>query len=124
MAVVTTHRDLFAWQEAMKLVEVVYRDTASFPKEEIYGLANQIRRAAVSVPSNIAEGAARNSSREFVQFLGITCGSLAELETQLELAIRLRFMRTNADALSQADRVDRLVRALRKSLKNRVMEDA
>ncbi len=107
----------------MKLVEVVYRDTASFPREEIYGLANQIRRAAVSVPSNIAEGAARNSSREFVQFLGITCGSLAELETQLELAIRLRFMRTNADALSQADRVARLVRALRKSLKHRVMED-
>ena len=117
----TTHRDfrLLAWAEAMTLVEVVYRDTAGFPKEETYGLVSQIRRAAVSVPSNIAEGAARNSSREWVQFLGITCGSLAELDTQLELAIRLGFLKADAPAVNQTHRVGRLVRLLRKSLKIR-----
>ena len=103
----------------MTLVEVVYRDTAGFPKEETYGLVSQIRRAAVSVPSNIAEGAARNSSREWVQFLGITCGSLAELDTQLELAIRLGFLKADAPAVNQTHRVGRLVRLLRKSLKIR-----
>jgi four helix bundle protein len=113
----TTHRDLVAWQEAMALVESVYRDTASFPREEIYGLTSQIRRCAVSVPSNIAEGAARNSSREWVQFLGIACGSLAELETQLELAIRLGLMKADVISFKHADRVARLVRALRTSLK-------
>src|SRR5688572_16645546 len=94
-----THRDLIAWQEAMALVESVYRDTASFPREENYGLTTQIRRCAISVPSNIAEGAARNSSREYVQFLGISCGSLSELETQLELAIRLGFMKADSVSL-------------------------
>ena len=108
----------------MTLVEVVYRETESFPKEETYGLTMQVRKAAVSVPSNIAEGAARNTSKELVHFLGITCGSLAELETQLELAVRLGFMKAEATAISQADRVARLVRALRKSLKTRVADGA
>jgi len=84
-----THRDLLAWQEGMTLVELVYKAATSFPRDEVFGLTAQLRRAAVSVPSNVAEGAARNSSREFVRFLGITCGSIAEVETQLELAIRL-----------------------------------
>jgi len=74
-----THRDLVAWQEAMKLVEFAYRDAARFPREEIFGLAAQIRRSAVSVSSNIAEGAARNSSREFAQYLGVASESVAEL---------------------------------------------
>jgi len=86
MSAPNDHRKLVAWQEAMKLVEMVYRETACFPKEEIYGLVSQIRRAAVSVPSNIAEGAGRNYSKELLQFIGIASGSLAELETQLELA--------------------------------------
>lgn len=114
----TTHRDLLAWREAMALVEVVYRDTASFPKEEMFGLAAQIRRAAVSVPSNIAEGVARNSPGELVQFLGIACGSLAELETQLELAIRLGYLNADADSVAQSSRGGMLVRTLRKSRKN------
>jgi four helix bundle protein len=118
-----THRDLIAWQEAMALVESVYRDTASFPREENYGLTTQIRRCAISVPSNIAEGAARNSSREYVQFLGISCGSLSELETQLELAIRLGFMKADSISLKHADRVARLVRALRKALKARLQSE-
>ncbi|OGA41446.1 MAG: hypothetical protein A3G24_06235 [Betaproteobacteria bacterium RIFCSPLOWO2_12_FULL_62_13] len=115
---VSTHRDLVAWQEAMKLVETVYRQTASFPKQETFGLTAQMRRAAISVPSNIAEGAARNSPREFYQFSGIAAGSLAELETQVELAIRLNYLPGNAEALSQVRRVGRLVNALRNSFKN------
>ncbi len=113
-----THRNLLAWCEAMTLVEVVYRDTASLPKEETFGLTAQIRRAAVSVPSNIAEGAARNSSGELLQFLGIACGSLAELETQLELAIRLGYLKADVASLAQSRRVGMLVRTLRKSRKN------
>jgi len=113
----STHRDLLAWREAMDLVEVVYRDTAGLPKEEMFGLTAQIRRAAVSVPSNIAEGAGRNSSGELVQFLGIACGSLAALETQLELAIRLGYLKPDAASIAQSNRVGMLVRTLRKSRK-------
>jgi four helix bundle protein len=115
----TTHRDLAAWREAMALAVAVYRQTASFPKEEVYGLTSQIRRAAVSIPSNIAEGAGRNSSREQLQFLGITFGSLAELDTQLDLAVQLGYMDAGADVLNQASRVGMLVRLLRKSIRNR-----
>lgn len=113
-----THRDLAAWREAMTLVEMVYRDSASFPREEVFGLTAQLRRAAISVPSNIAEGAARNSSGEFMQSVGIACGSAAELETQLELAVRLGYLEANADAINQTSRVGMLVRLLRKALRN------
>jgi len=108
-----------AWQQAMNLVEMVYLDTAGFPREEVYGLTSQIKRSAISVPSNIAEGAGRNSSRELHQYLGIACGSIAELETQLELAIRLRFISPDARSVSQLNRVLSLVIALRRSLKAR-----
>jgi four helix bundle protein len=118
-----THRNLLAWQEAMTLAEKVYRDTDALPREEVYGLRSQIRRAAISVPSNIAEGAARNSPAELVQFLSIACGSLAELETQLELAARLGYLPANADSFNQASRVGMLVRTLRKSRRNALMRD-
>jgi four helix bundle protein len=118
MSALSTHRDLAAWREAMRLVKVVYRDTASFPREELFGLTAQIRRCAISIPSNIAEGAARNSSGELLQFLGITCGSLAELETQLELSVELGYLKPNADAISLTSRVGMLVRLLRKSIRN------
>ena len=106
----------------MTLVEKVYRDTEALPRDEVFGLRVQIRRAAVSVPSNIAEGAARNSPAELVQFLSIACGSLAELETQLELAVRLGYIRPNAEAITQSKRVGMLVRTLRKSRKNYLQE--
>lgn len=112
-----THKNLLAWREAMSLAECIYRDTAGFPREETFGLTIQIRRAAVSIPSNIAEGAARNSPRELVQFLSIACGSLAELETQLDLAVRFGYMRSDATSIAQANRVGMLVRTLRKSRK-------
>jgi four helix bundle protein len=117
MGAITTHRNLHAWREAMNLVEVVYRVTAGFPKSEVFGLASQMRRCAVSVPSNIAEGAARNSTRELIQFLSISCGSLSELETQLELSMRLGYLAPGTDAIKQTNRVGRLVRALRSSLR-------
>lgn len=114
-----THRDLAAWQEAMKLAELVYRDTARFPNAELYGLAAQMRRAAVSIPSNIAEGSGRNSSRELVQYLGVTCGSLAELETQLELSIRLGYLEALTETVNQTHLVGKLVNGLRKAMRLR-----
>ena len=115
-----SHRDLLAWQEAMGLVETVYQQTKSFPKDEVFGLAVQMRRSAVSVPSNIAEGAARNSSREYYQYLGIATGSVAELETQLELSTRLGYLPQSSEALQHVRRVGRLVNALRNSIGNRI----
>lgn len=88
---VKSFRDLDVWHLGVELAETVYRVTARFPKSELFALTSQMRRAAVSIPSNIAEGRARNSSREFLHFLSISRGSLAELETQLELAIRLDY---------------------------------
>lgn len=87
-----THKDLSVWQKSMDMVEILYRLTEKIPAHEQYGLTSQIRRAAVSVPSNIAEGAARNSDKEFVQFLYIALGSVAELETQLLICQRLAFL--------------------------------
>ncbi|HTE41124.1 MAG TPA: four helix bundle protein [Steroidobacteraceae bacterium] len=84
-----THKDLAAWQRALELAEETYRVTREFPSEERYGLVSQMRRAAVSILSNIAEGAARRSRAEFMQFLYIARGSLAELEAQTILASRL-----------------------------------
>jgi four helix bundle protein len=80
------HKELDVWNESMALARELYKLCTGFPKEEIYGLTAQIKRAAISVPSNIAEGAARNGDKEFIQFLYISLGSLAELETQLLLA--------------------------------------
>ena len=85
------YRNLRAWSKAISLVEVVYRATRAFPKHEQFGLTAQIRRSAVSIPSNIAEGQARLTRGEWLQFLGHARGSLYELETQIEIAERLRF---------------------------------
>ena len=86
------HYKLEAWKEAMTLVTLAYRVSQSFPKEEIYGLTSQIPRTAVSVPSNIAEGAARHGSKEFAQFLSIAMGSISELETQVLIACDLGYL--------------------------------
>ncbi len=86
------HKKLDVWQESMALATHLYQVTENFPKAEIYGLTSQMRRAAVSIPSNIAEGAARASSKEFAQFLNIAGGSLSELDTQLEIAGNLKYL--------------------------------
>lgn len=112
------HYDLMAWQQAMQLVKHVYEVTGSFPHEEKYGLVSQMRRAAVSVPSNIAEGAARQSNREFLQFLVIARGSLSELDTQYLLAKQLNFTSGQDELEHQIDRVFGLLGGLLNSLQN------
>ena len=87
-----THKDLDAWKLSVELVVLIYQLTNTFPKEEVFGLTNQIRRAAVSIPSNIAEGAARNSNKEFIQFLYISLGSQQELDTQFLIAKKLEYL--------------------------------
>src|ERR687887_240320 len=92
MAKVSHFRDLRVWQGGMDLVEAIYLASLKFPRTEIYGLTSQIRRAAVSIPSNIAEGHTRESTREYLNHLSIAQASLAELETQLEIAVRLKYV--------------------------------
>ena len=89
---IKSFRDLRVWQLGMEIVEGVYRLTSDFPKYEVYGLSSQIQRAAVSIPSNVAEGHTRAHTREFLHHLSIAQGSLAELETQLEIAVRLDYV--------------------------------
>ncbi len=113
------HKKLRAWQVGMEIVEDVYRITRSYPKEELFGLVSQMRRSAVSNPSNIAEGAARQSTKEFINFLYISAGSVSELDTQLELSKRLEYItQTEHHALDQKlEESDRLIFGLIKSQK-------
>jgi four helix bundle protein len=116
---VKSYRDLIAWQKAMDLVEAVYKATTSFPREEIYGLTAQVRRAAVSIPSNIAEGQGRNSTNEFINFLSFAYGSLCEVETQVLLAERLAFLQADRvrTLLESAAEVGRIINGLSNSLR-------
>ena len=98
---VNDHRDLEVWQKSVELVTKIYRASQSFPKHELYGLTQQLRKAAVSVPSNLAEGAARASRKEFIYFLRIARGSLSEVETQIEIANRLGYL-TNPKEVSDS----------------------
>jgi len=113
------YRELIAWQKAMRLVVDTYRATDIFPRRELYGLTSQMRRAAVSVPSNIAEGQARRTDLEFAQFLGNARGSLAELETQVLIAEELKYLSSSVARvlLPQAAEVGRLISGLLESLK-------
>ena len=109
------HRDLECWKLAMKLVFEIYRITRAFPKDELYGLTSQLRRAAVSVPSNLAEGYGRKSRRELRKFVGNSIGSLLELETQIEIARELGYLNTQraADLLRDTLRLTQLLNGLR-----------
>ena len=115
---VRKYQDLIAWQKALELVAEVYRVTRTFPREEIYGLTGQMRRAAISVPSNIAEGQGRMSTGEFRQFLGQARGSLLELETQLHIAARLGYLgpREGEHLLHSSAEVGRVMNGLITSL--------
>src|SRR6185436_210503 len=88
----TSFRELRVWQAAMALVERIYKLTYGFPREEVYGLSGQVRRAAVSIPSSIAEGHTREHLKEYLHHLSIAQGSLAELDTQMEIAVRLKYI--------------------------------
>jgi four helix bundle protein len=114
------HRNLRAWQQAVDLVTEIYRLTETFSASERYGLTSQMRRAAVSVPANIAEGAARTGTKELMHFLSISSGSLSELDTLVELAARLGHIADAAVIQKQIDDVSGLIMALSASLKRRV----
>ncbi len=114
------HHKLVVWQKSIDLVQTVYGLTANFPKEEIYALTNQMRRAVVSVPSNIAEGAARNSNKEFLHFLSISRGSLSELETQIIVAQRIGYLADIENILNEIESVFSLLGGLINSLRKDV----
>jgi len=111
------HKDLDVWKKAIEFVAEIYKITRNFPKDEIYGLTSQIRRAAVSIPSNIAEGAARNSTKEFIQFLYIALGSSAETETQLIIAKEIGYVENNSFLLDEVGSIKKMILGLIKYLK-------
>jgi four helix bundle protein len=113
-----SYRDLIAWKRAMSLTTLVYRQSERFPRKELFGLTAQLRRAAVSIPSNIAEGQARHSKRDFQHFLRIAKGSLAEVETQTLLALELGFwpQATANEILQRCDELSRILSGLISSI--------
>ncbi|WP_339657158.1 four helix bundle protein [Flavobacterium frigidarium] len=113
------HKDLDVWKQSMVLVEDIYALTKNFPSDEKYGLSSQIKRAVVSVPSNIAEGAGRKGDKEFIQFLYIAMGSLSELETQLILANRLQFTNSVESYLSQIEKIKKMLFGLIRYVNNK-----
>jgi four helix bundle protein len=119
-----SYRDLEVWKKAMEVAREVYKATAKFPTEERFGLANQIRRAAVSVPSNLAEGHARASAADFSRFISISMGSIAELETQLLLSTDLGYL-ANDDCdrlLGNLDLTGKMLRGLSKAIMRRKLQ--
>ena len=114
------HCRLEAWKAAINVVKLVYKLTKQFPDEERYGLVSQMRRCAVSIPSNIAEGAGRGSTREFIRFLCIARGSICELETQFFLSKELGYLSSLKEASSSSNRVFQLVCGLIRSLEKNV----
>jgi four helix bundle protein len=115
---VKRYSDLIAWQKSMDLVEEIYKLTRSFPKEELYGLSSQLRRSAISIPSNLAEGHCPNGRREFVHHISIALGSLGEAETQIQIAARLGYLDelVSAKLLAQASEVGKIIVGLMNSL--------
>jgi four helix bundle protein len=113
------HKELDVWQKSMDFVQAVYELTGAFPKEEVYGLTSQLRRSAVSIPSNIAEGAARNTDKEFLYFLHIAQGSAAEAETQLFIARRLGYLGEIEAALQMLTSVKQMIGGLIRHYKNK-----
>lgn len=117
-----THKDLEVWQKAIAFVTDVYNQTGNFPKEEMYGLVSQLRRSAVSIPSNIAEGGARQSNKEFIQFLYVALGSLMELDTQLIIAKNLNFLSDENlnDLQTKGDEIGKMLNGLIKYRKSKL----
>jgi four helix bundle protein len=112
------HHKLRVWQEGIELVKLVYKFTSHFPDHELYGLISQMRRAAVSVPSNISEGAARGSQADFLRFLNMASGSLAEIETQMIIANELSYAQPDSRLNDQIDTVSALLGGLMRQKQN------
>ena len=121
MTVLKSYRDLEVWKKSIEWVEKIYHVSRNFPPEEKFGLTSQMRRAAVSVPANIAEGAARTGTGEFLQFLSVSSGSLAEVETLLILADRLQLLPAAEmqKLLDEAGQISRMLGGLKRSLQSR-----
>jgi len=119
MTNIITYRDLDVWTAGMDLVERCYRSTSSFPSEELYGLTNQLRRAAISIPSNVAEGNCRRSTKAYANHVSIALGSHGELETCVEIAFRLGYVDAaeRAALIDLSDRVGQMLNGLFRSLK-------
>jgi four helix bundle protein len=117
---IRSFRDLNIWQKGIDLVKDIYKETQNFPREELYGLTNQIRRAAISIPSNIAEGHIRQHRAEFKQFLSVALGSLAELETQVVISKELNYMspEISQNLIDQMSSLGKMIRGLTKKLTN------
>jgi four helix bundle protein len=108
----TGHKDLDVWKKSMALVLDVYKNTQNFPSHELYGLTSQIRRSALSIPSNIAEGAARRNKKEFIQFLYIALGSASELHTQLIIGKNLNYFQNETKVEDQLTRIQKMLYGL------------
>jgi len=119
------YKELKVWQKAVDLTVSIYEVTKMFPSEEIYGIVNQMRRAAVSISSNLAEGAGRGSSKDFCHFLGISLGSAFELETQLIISEKIGFLSNDQliPQIIQINEIEKMIRGLQKSLKNYFTND-
>ena len=114
------YKDLNVWRESMDLVESIYRLIKFLPQEEMYALSSQLRRAVISIPSNIAEGQNRNTQKEFVQFLYVSLGSASEVETQLLIAKRLNYLQNIESELNQISKIRRMINALINSIKRNI----
>jgi len=115
------YKELEVWEKGIALVLQAYEITKGFPREECYALTDQIKRAAVSIPSNIAEGASRNTTKEFVQFLYIALGSASELETQIIIAEKLGYLKNKETLYAEITVIRKMLNALITSLKNKCM---
>ena len=111
------YKDLKVWEKSMDMVIEIYKILENFPNFEKFALADQIRRCAISIPSNIAEGSARNSKKEFIQFLHISLGSLYELQTQLEIALRLNYINKNSEIYNVIFEIEKMLNSLIFSMK-------
>ncbi|MCG7281484.1 four helix bundle protein [Chryseobacterium taklimakanense] len=120
---IRSHKDLQVWQEAMVLVTEIYRLSENFPEFEKFGLTSQIRRSAISIPSNIAEGFARKGNKELIQFLYISIGSLSELETQYEIAKNLNYIKEAKEITDKIIFIRIMLSNLIKSIKNKQQGD-
>lgn len=116
---IVCYKDLIVWQKAMTMVEIVYNLTKNLPKEELFALTNQIRRAAISVPSNVAEGFGRQSKKEYQQFLSIANGSVCEIETQLFLCVKIGYLTEDSiqEALQLLSEIGKMIRSIKQKIK-------
>jgi len=116
-----SYRDLIVWQKSMRLVTRIYLITKELPKNEVYGLTSQIRRSSISLPSNIAEGYGRNSTNDYIRFLQIACGSLYEVQTQLEICRNLEYLSKDIfnEIYEQSREIERMLNSLIGKLKEK-----